>query len=353
MNSIFLKLRLLIVGTSFVSAISFGGSVSGGGGNSLPPDPIGSAKVVEMLPKLRGPMIGFFWALEQSLVAANMKEYSVFFNGPVTVYEVINSLEIQALVDAPCLDSSGIEVDGSVYNSPSNGVCISALRLGSKLDEVNAYTQTLSLVIHEISHKFGFDEEAATKFQSRVFWFIRFDSLNDFEENWYNASGRLSQIFRNLDLITPNSNWNLVCTSAQEIQRQYDQLLQLFASSQWTSVLRWKRSSQVLADRWNVLGLQVAGCGQADSPLKNQENEKDFKRYSEVFANSNLLTIETFTKKYTAGEYTEKSSQEILNVDTISAAVKESERLRDRAAIFLEDLGKLKGEFVVTSEKRK
>ena len=353
MSSIFSKLRMLIVGSSFISAISFGGSVSGGGGNSLPPDPIGSTKIVQMLPKLRGPMIGFFWALEQSLVWSNMKEYSVFFNGPVTVYEVINSLKIKALVDAPCLDSSGIEVDGSVYNSPSNEVCISALRLGSKLDEVNAYTQTLSLVIHEISHKFGFDEEAATKFQASVFWFIRFDTLNDFEERSYETSARLSAIFRTIDLINPNSNWNIVCTSAQELQRHYDQFLQSFASSQWTSVLRWKRASQVLADRWNVLGLQVAGCGQADRPLKNQENEKDFKRYSEVFANSDLLTIENFTKEYTVGEYTEKSSQEILKVDTIFAAVKESEKLRDRAAIFLEDLGKLKGEFVVTAEKRK
>ena len=45
MNSIFSKLRLFVAATCFTSALSFGGSVSGGGGDTLPPNPTGSAGI--------------------------------------------------------------------------------------------------------------------------------------------------------------------------------------------------------------------------------------------------------------------------------------------------------------------
>ena len=349
MNSIFSKVKLFVAGTCFTSALSFGGSVSGGGGDTLPPNPIGSAGIVQMLPALRGPIISYFWALEdyESKVPGR-SNYSVFFDGPVTIYQVIDSLKIEALTEAPCLDSSGKEVDGSAYTNPLTGICISAFRLGSKLDQVNAFTQTMGLVIHEISHKFGFDEEAATKLQADVVSHISFDSLWNFKDRFQLSLLSLADISETLISINAKSNWNLICTKARELKRQHDLLDGLVFKSLWTSVIRWSRVTQIRDDNWNILGIQAASCGRADTPLKDQDDDRIFKSYSEAFANTDKMTIESFSKIYTNGRDVHNSNQEMLKIDSISSAVIESENLRERAAIFFDDLAKLQREFFVT-----
>ncbi len=348
MNSIFSKLRLFVAATCFTSALSFGGSVSGGGGDTLPPNPIGSAGIVQMLPALRGPIISYFWALEdyESKVPGR-SNYSVFFDGPVTIYQVIDSLTIEALTEAPCLDSSGKEVDGSAYTSPLTGICISAFRLGSKLDQVNAFTQTMGLVIHEISHKFGFDEEAASKLQADVVSHISFDNLFEFKDRFQRALANLGDIVKAAGPINPMSDWNLNCMKAREVKRQHDLFDGLRFKSQWTSVIRRSRGTQIRDDAWSILGIEAASCGQADSPLKSQEDDVNFKVYSEAFANADRMTIEDFSRKYTNGSTVQKSNQEILKIDSISSAAIESGNFLKRNRIFFYDLVKLQGQFFV------
>ena len=348
MNSIVTQIKLFIAGTCFTSALSFGGSVSGGGGDTLPPNPIGSAGIVNMLPELRGPIVSYFWALENyESKLPGRSNYSVFFDGPVTIYQVIDSLKIEALTEAPCLDSSGKEVDGSAYIDPRTEICISAFRLGSKLDQVTAFAQTMGLVIHEISHKFGFDEEAASELQAIVVSHVSFDNLFDFKDRFQRSLANLADTVMAAGYINPTSDWNLNCMNARELKRQHDLFDGLRFKSQWTSVIRRSRSMQVRDDNWNILGIQAASCGRADSPLKSQEDDVKFKGYSEAFADVDRMTIEDFSRKFTNGNTVQKSNQEILKIDSISSAAIESENFLKRNRIFFEDLAKLQGQFFV------
>ena len=348
MSSILSKLRLFIAGACLIPNISFGGSVSGGGGDTLPPNPIGSKRIVLMLPALRGPILSYFWALQTYESHRSDKSYSVFFDGPVTVYNVIDSLKIDVLTDDPCLDGSGKEVDGSSYANSSTGICISAYRLGYKLDSINAFAQTMGLVIHELSHKFGFDEEAATRLQTNVVMQVSSESLGDFKNRWRLSYSKLVDILDALNSVSASSDWNIICSKAQELKRQHDEFQYLMYQSAWTSVIRWSRGNQIIDDSWTALGIGIAGCGRADSPLRTERDEANFKRYLKAFGSANVLSISDFTKNY--GEEKERwnSSQEMLKIDSISAAAQESKNLLERQAGLFDDLEKLQKDFNVT-----
>ena len=206
----------------------------------------------------------------------------------------------------------------------------------------------MGLVIHEISHKFGFDEEAASKLQAEVVRHVSFDSLWNFKDRFQLSLLSLADISETLISINEKSNWNQICTKARELKRQHDLLDGLVFKSLWTSVIRWSRVTQIRDDNWNILGIQAASCGRADTPLKDQDDDRNFKSYSEAFANADKMTIESFSKIYTNGKDVHKSNQEMLKLDSISSVVIESDNLRERAAIFFDDLAKLQGEFFVT-----
>lgn len=76
------------------------------------------------------------------------------------------TIEIQD--QQPCYDAKGHPVDGSIYATNANQICLSTKRLQEKLKKDNFEIQLLSLYIHEISHLFGSTENQAQKLQDQI-----------------------------------------------------------------------------------------------------------------------------------------------------------------------------------------
>lgn len=59
-------------------------------------------------------------------------------------------------------------VDGSIFGSKENPICISTFRLAQKLKADDYQLQLLSLYIHEVSHLFGTQEAQAEEMQNQI-----------------------------------------------------------------------------------------------------------------------------------------------------------------------------------------
>lgn len=95
--------------------------------------------------------------------------YSKLFGGPKTIFDVIQSAQIELKQVGPCIDpNTGDEVDGSAPGSNNNSICLSLDRLTQKLSKDNVYTQTLGLIAHEFSHLVGANESEADEIQKLV-----------------------------------------------------------------------------------------------------------------------------------------------------------------------------------------
>ena len=210
----------------------------------------------------------------------------------------------------------------------------------------------MGLVIHELSHKFGFDEEAATRLQTDIVMQVSSESLGDFKNRLRHSYLKLVDIQDALNSVSASSNWNVICSKAQELKRHHDEFQYLLYQSAWTSVVRWSKGNQIIDDSWTALGIAIAGCGQADSPLRTERDEANFKRYLKAFGSANVLSISDFTKNY--GEERERwnSNQKMLKIDSISAAKQESNNLLERQTSFFDDLEKLQKDFIVVPLSR-
>lgn len=165
---------LIIASASVANAV---GAVSGGGGGTLPADPVSPWQVERVLEE------GF---REMRLIAREMSRRQFrgaesaldlkLFSGSKTLVDVLDETGYEVRLDKPCLDRNGNEVDASIFASHPDDICISAFRIAPKLIEERLRIETLALVFHELSHKLGTTEAEAVEFQKdAAFYFSQGD----------------------------------------------------------------------------------------------------------------------------------------------------------------------------------
>jgi hypothetical protein len=159
---------------SFASGnIKSNGAVSGGGGGTLPSNPVTISQINEIVEK----------ALPEMRLVAREMSRRVFrgtetaletklFSGPVTIIDLLEDTGYELRTDKPCFDRFGNEVDASIFANKPNNICISSFRIAPKLIEERARVETLALIFHEISHKLGTSEAEATEFQKEVAYLL-------------------------------------------------------------------------------------------------------------------------------------------------------------------------------------
>jgi hypothetical protein len=188
----------LVVGNT-----AFAGVVDGGGGGTLPADPVPVQAVVDVIRgskldlRLYARMVS--WNGSPGTSPALMKK---LFGQRRTLLDLIEDTPIEIKTDAPCYDAGGKEVDGSVYpNPPSAGigalpfdVCISAQRIAPKLVEERVYGETLALVLHEYSHLLGTTEDEAVEFQKAASEALRRPGKSPFHPLANEIAYRMSRI---------------------------------------------------------------------------------------------------------------------------------------------------------------
>lgn len=160
----------MVATESFASAsIRSNGAVSGGGGGTLPANPVTISEIKEIVEKALPEMR--LLAREMSRRVFRGSETALeakLFGGPVTIIDLLEETGYELRLDKPCFDRFGNEVDASIFANKPNTICISAFRIAPKLIEERARVETLALIFHEISHKLGTSEAEATEFQKEA-----------------------------------------------------------------------------------------------------------------------------------------------------------------------------------------
>lgn len=155
-----------------VSSISFaGGVIDGGGGGTTPTNPSEVGHVINAIHEaktllrlsLRKFQHDIFWGL------AHFENFNSplgkYFEGPRNLLTVLEQTEIEAPTNRPCYDANQVEVDGSIYASSPQTICISAFRIAPKVDQSRLHIEVLALIAHELSHLLGADEGEAVMIQ--------------------------------------------------------------------------------------------------------------------------------------------------------------------------------------------
>lgn len=144
------------------------GGVDGGGGGTLPANPIKVYRAVEIIKNAKKDL----WAVFNIQTFFDRKTPSILnsklFMQPVTLWDIFYSTNLEILEDRACKDSVGRDVDGSIHASRPNTICISAYRIAPKLIEERARTEILALIAHELSHLVGANEIEARQFQAEI-----------------------------------------------------------------------------------------------------------------------------------------------------------------------------------------
>ena len=170
MKIAFLLMSLLIS----ISANAERGGITAGGGDISVPDPIDQPSLQKMIVDSKFTLIQwanyaeYWWVGVNKPLGGGDPQAEFLFERSNPVFEWIRKTEIRVENNGPCRDGDGRETDGSVHGLPKGMICISAQRLGKKLSQINYEYEVAGLVMHEIAHLMGADEDMAMDIQKNV-----------------------------------------------------------------------------------------------------------------------------------------------------------------------------------------
>jgi hypothetical protein len=335
-------LSFLFTSVLLMPAVGMAGSISGGGGDTVPANPVGNAAIAEILKESRSTLLMYFRNIDAGpgKWPTNEGDDRRLFGGSPTIYDVINETVIESQSSAPCRDGDGIEVDGSIVTT-NGGICISLQRLGAKLDRTNAFSQTVALVAHELSHKLGFNEDEAIQLQKDMLDRLEeknvssravADYVTDSSWSALLAADLAQKLIDSEDL----SNWNSNCRNANELAESYerysDKLHSVFDTYRAPVLSIYPRKHQGNANAFRVktLILRYATCGQANPPLRSPVDTELYARYTAAFADRTEMTFsEFFSAFFGLPDQTNGNKVKILKVDSGTAAATEATTIRE------------------------
>jgi hypothetical protein len=165
-----------LIGTLFYSALAFAGGISGGGGGTTNPSPSDPEQVAASVYHYGGnAVLGWLKGAEANYRRMSNEErlasaYRKLFDGEKTIYQILAATKVELRFNAPCLDSAGAPWDGSMYSSTPGAVCLSPFTMAPKLNDGNVGPETIALLIHEMSHLLGTNEDEAKEIQLHALW---------------------------------------------------------------------------------------------------------------------------------------------------------------------------------------
>lgn len=214
------------------------GGISSGGGGTLPADPASVHQIRNHLRDAKRDLRLFFrnekFSAQYHVSPTNL-EKKIFLQKD-SILEVLERTNIELLTDKACHDSAGNEVDGSIYASRPNTICISAFRIAPKVPKELARTEVLGLIAHELSHLVGADEDEAIEFQKNVVWSFKYYKVDE------QTTGLLVDDLYNSVSRTQNG--------IADIIEKYDQLSDLELAKQLGAVVH--NLAQFEAKRWTL-----------------------------------------------------------------------------------------------------
>lgn len=207
-------LGLAMLATAGVNtALAGEGGISGGGGGTTTPNGVSDVQILDTVRLSKPLLVAWLNSMDHWYKTSEIHKpepapaLSLFFASTPNVFERISDLKIAVLMNSPCLDEAGKEVDASVTGWQDDTICVSAHRLKSKLNEFNYEFEVPALILHEVAHRLGADEALATEIQkSAIFAFRRIQPRKLIYELQMGLRYSLGKVFNALDSLSGGFN---------------------------------------------------------------------------------------------------------------------------------------------------
>ncbi len=145
------------------------GSVSGGGGGTLPSDPVSTNYIYTLLREIKRDVRLVLRNEDWSSYLGTPDEMDkLLYRGSRTILDALEETGLEIAMTKPCYDADKKEVDASVHATKQGDICVSAFRIAPKLIEERAYIETTALIVHELVHLMGGTEVQATDYQRKI-----------------------------------------------------------------------------------------------------------------------------------------------------------------------------------------
>jgi hypothetical protein len=157
------------------------GGVDGGGGGTLPAKPIANYEFDQVIATAKRDL-GLFTKQGMRNYSRRTSEKSVIntklYGGSITLWDILQTTDLEVLYDRPCKDANGHPRDGSIHASKPNTICLSAFLISPKTISERAKVEIYSLILHELSHLLGTTEAEAQEYQRDSAFFLAYDTNN-------------------------------------------------------------------------------------------------------------------------------------------------------------------------------
>lgn len=205
----------------------------GGGGGTTNPVPASDKDIGNLANLSSTQVTAFLRGIETSRILLGHldpqfkhPEFDKLFNDPA-LFEKLKSIKIHVSSAKPCTDFDGNEVDGSTNTGAPDTICLSVQRLKSKLTFEQAKTEVPALVLHEISHLFGTNENEAVAIQTAAKTPFSLHSADD----WRHYASQVSDSLDSLVMASQGvqsvleNNGKITCSQAQKLAALYAQTM--------------------------------------------------------------------------------------------------------------------------------
>lgn len=167
-----MAIALLVLSLEIHATTISDGHDQGNGGNIPASEAVSPQEIADVIKTKALPNV-IAWLNHQELLFFKTKDDGEDSSNPATKYFEKMQFEnysqylkpIHVKMDESCFDKYHRPVDGSIYGTIPDTICISAFTLSSKLNKYNFKGEVYALIIHEISHLLKYNEEEAVALQ--------------------------------------------------------------------------------------------------------------------------------------------------------------------------------------------
>ncbi|RYZ87881.1 MAG: hypothetical protein EOP06_11910, partial [Proteobacteria bacterium] len=226
----YLNKCVVLLGALFAGQLTFAGSVSGGGGGTLPGDKVEASYVQEAIVDSRTVIDAFLKGVETRFVLDGgtpsesfYQNYSKMFRAGADVFKLMNEVPFKVISDGACHDLDGSETDASGNVDVQGGICISVSRIQPKVTYANYKAEIAALILHEISHLYGSDEAEASAIQKVAVRFFAGTSSGDVSRWSFQVMSSLRSLSSMTEMISDamKSGAKIDCNSLGKLQSAY------------------------------------------------------------------------------------------------------------------------------------
>jgi len=349
-----------------MKTLALAGAVSGGGGGTTNPHPANPDSIVYSVKNYSAKIITTWFNIREAVFnrldpeKKKASPYYKIFQSDKNIFELIKSTEAELRMSRPCLDAQGLERDGSIYASKPQAICISPFTMAPKLSEYNYTQETLALIIHELTHLMGADEEEAESIQQDAIYDFNKMDFMDVIVNIDLLSGKYSK--GDISMLIEEMKWAVQwpdMLNLDEFNRWSHSLLNIKNAVEYnhSDKINFLRDSQykLLTPQFSKLTAVELYVGANDSNQSNEMKNYYLQKLNLGFGTDLIVTAKQFESRLTkldpknfGPEFEQTLLHRVTNTQIISSEMADIENYLTEINKTLVNLSNMETAFYLT-----